>query len=68
MKSVYRLLPNGEPQEVNLEKQEDGRVVIRRGDRERSFLCEQLGPGTFRLSDGDRTWRVHVDEDGAERH
>ena len=72
MKSVYRRLPDGEPQNVELEKKDGGAdgatVVIRRGDTEREFRCEPLAPGTFRLTDGERSWRVHVDRSGSERH
>lgn len=67
MKSVYRH-DGGEPLEVVIETIGPMTARVDSGAIAGDFTVVRVGPGRFRMTDGDRSWQVCVDGDGARRH
>ncbi len=67
MKATYRR-DGGEAHEVLLEVTDSSAARVMTGELDVEMTVTPLGPGRFRMSDGDRSWSVCVDRDGARRH
>ena len=67
MKAVYRR-EGGEPREVSVEAHGPDAARVRAGGLDAEFTVVRLGPGRFRLIQGDRSWQVCVDAEGTRRH
>ncbi|MEZ5063652.1 MAG: biotin/lipoyl-containing protein [bacterium] len=67
MKAIYRPA-RGDAIDVALDGVDGTAVRARVGDVELALTVTPLGPGRFRLSDGDRVWQVCVDREGTARH
>jgi biotin carboxyl carrier protein len=66
MKHVYRRR-DGETHEVLLEARSARSAHVETGALSGELTVTPLGPGRFRLSDGERSWTVWVDQDGPRR-
>jgi len=67
VKAVYRRV-GGDAHEVMVDAKGPLVAVAESGSVSGEFRLVPLGPGRFRMSDGERTWRVCVDRDGDFRH
>jgi biotin carboxyl carrier protein len=67
VKVVYRR-PGGGTHEVSVEVKAPFTAFAESGEVRGEFRVVPLGPGRFRMSQAERSWRVCVDRDGAFRH
>jgi biotin carboxyl carrier protein len=54
--------------DVRIESADGDALCVVLGDARTELRVRDLGDGSFRLSDGEASWRVWVDRDGAARH
>ena len=67
MKAVYRSA-GGESHEVIVEARGPLCAHVESGSVAGEFTLVPIGPGRFRMTNGERSWRVCVDRAGAVRH
>ena len=67
MKATYRRAGGG-AHEVVLDATGERSARVTTGELDTELEVTPLGPGRFRMSDGERTWFVCVDGDGPWRH